>query len=267
MNKFAVSNIGWAVHDDPAILSMLRSYQVTGIEVAPTKIFPDWQGANATEARRYAVRMRDQGFELPAMQALLFGKPELQLLQPASHAELTDHFRLLADLAAAMDTKVLVFGSPKNRRRGQLSVTEAHVRAVDIFGRLAEICAAAGCCIGLEHNPVEYSCDYITNVADAEALVKAVNHRGLQLHLDIAGVQMCGGNFGQNLAAIGDHCHFHASEPLLEPLCDGVVDHATAISWLRDKDYTKWISIEMKQPANVDLLKRSVALVSDLIFK
>ena len=78
-----ISNIAWKTHDDPAVLASLRDAGVRGIEVAPTKIWPKWQGAGAAAATAYRRRMDDAGFALPALQAILFDRPELQLLSPA----------------------------------------------------------------------------------------------------------------------------------------------------------------------------------------
>ena len=190
--KLAISNIAWQQHDDAEILSGLRDRGVRGIEIAPTKIWPEWQGANSEQAALYRRQLLDEGFEVPAMQAILFGRPELQVFDSSSHAAFVDHIKLVADLAAALGVKVLVFGAPKNRVRGQLSTHDAMTRAADFFRDVAEVCHSRECCIGLEHNPVEYGCDFVTNVADAKELVSRVDHPGFQLHLDSAGIHMCG---------------------------------------------------------------------------
>ena len=107
--RLAVSNIAWEKHDDPKILKILKDHGVSGIEIAPTKIWNNWSGASSKKAEAYKKRMEEQGFELPAMQAILFGRPELQLFDSRSHPAFFDHITLLAELAYGFGSHVLVF--------------------------------------------------------------------------------------------------------------------------------------------------------------
>ena len=85
--KLAASNIAWERHDDPRILKLLENYRVLGIEIAPTKLWPEWKGASYQKASNYKKKMKACGFHLPAMQAVLFGKPELQIFNKESHSD------------------------------------------------------------------------------------------------------------------------------------------------------------------------------------
>ena len=124
MHKFAVSNIAWTSHDDPAIFALLQKYGVAGIEIAPSKIWPQWIGASQASAAEYRKRLADRGFCVPAMQSLLFGIPNLSVFDESSHARFLEHMKLVAEIAEGLGAKVLVFGSPKNRRRGHETALE-----------------------------------------------------------------------------------------------------------------------------------------------
>jgi sugar phosphate isomerase/epimerase len=264
--KLAISNIAWSQHDDPVVLELLKSNGITGIEVAPTKIWQDWEGASHKSAIEYKNIMIDKGFELPAMQAILFGKPELQLFNKASHSAFLEHFKLVSELANGFGSKVLVFGAPKNRKRGQIPCNQAMEIASEFFYKAGVICADNDCCIGLEHNPVEYGCDFATNVLDAKELVEKVNHQGFKLHVDSAGLHMCGGNISEIIVKAGEFVHYHISEPMLEPIFDGVVDQKIGIDTLKKINYKEWISIEMKEPSSTELLEKSLHNVKDIVF-
>jgi len=259
--KLAISNIAWEQHDDPAILALLREKGVTGIEVAPTKLWEDWKGASYKEAREYKNIMNEKGFELPAMQAILFGKPELQLFDKTSHKAFLEHIKLVAELANGFGSKVMVFGAPKNRKRGQIPYSEAMGIASEFFYKAGEICTAQECCIGLEHNPVEYGCDFAINMLDAKELVEKVSHKGFKLHLDSAGLHMCGGNITDMIKKAGEFVHYHISEPMLEPIFNGIVNQQEGIDALKKLKYDKWISIEMKEPTSIELLYKSIQSV------
>lgn len=263
--KLAVSNIAWEHHDDPNVLKILKNNNVLGIEVAPTKVWPNWKGANYKAAKAYKAVMLQKGFKLPAMQSLLFGKPKLQLFDAKSHTDFLDHIKLVAELANGMGCKVLVFGAPKNRRRGQIVYDDAMYIAAEFFLKAAKICFDHNCCIGLEHNPVEYGCDFITNVLDAKELVERVDHSGFKLHLDSAGLHMCGGNITNMILQSGHFRHYHISEPMLKPLFGGIVAHKEAINCLSTIPYEHWISIEMRQVNSMELLDKSLRTIKDIL--
>lgn len=210
------------------------------------------------QAALYRQRLSSLNLEIPAMQAILFGRPDLQLFDRDCYGAFFEHITAVADLAAGFGARVLVFGAPKNRLRGQLSSSDAMLQAADFFHLAAEICHQRQCCIGLEHNPVAYGCDFVTNVADARKLVDMVDHPGFQLHLDSAGIHMCGSDIGDVIASAGEFVHYHISEPMLEALADGEVDHERAAITLNNIAYSGWVSIEMKLVSGAELLYRSV---------
>ena len=57
--KLAISNIAWEKHDDSDVLNLLKANGVTGIEVAPTKLWQDWKGASYKKAREYKNIIRN----------------------------------------------------------------------------------------------------------------------------------------------------------------------------------------------------------------
>ena len=101
--KLAVSNIAWDLEEQDAVLALLREGGVRGIEIAPTKLWPDWVGAEPKSAGQWRLAFAAEQFELPSMQAILFGKPELQIFASASIRESTlNHLSRVAELAAAL---------------------------------------------------------------------------------------------------------------------------------------------------------------------
>ncbi len=256
--KLAVSNIAWDKHDDLNVLTELLNLGVKGIEVAPTKIWPNWVGASRSSAIDYRKKMQKLGLEIPAMQALLFNRPDLQLFNKDTHVDFFKHIRLLAEIANGFGAGVLVFGSPNNRRRGDISLSQADVLAYEFFSMAANICEEMDCVMALEHNPVEYGCDFITNARDAKALVDAVNHESFKLHLDSGGLYMCGSDIRNEIINLKEFSHFHASEPMLAPICGGEVDFTEVAAGLCLSGYDGWVSIEMKSVADMQVLFNSV---------
>jgi D-psicose/D-tagatose/L-ribulose 3-epimerase len=265
--RLAVSNIAWARHDDPQVFALLRELGADGVEVAPTVVWPEWNGATTLAADAYRRRLASEGFEVPALQAILFGRPELQLFASNGRRALFDHFVFVADLATALGAKVLVFGAPKNRRRGPLDASCTVERAADVLRRIGEICLERAVVLGLEPNPVEYGCDFVTNVTEARELVDRIAHPGVQLHLDAGAMTLTGGNIADAIASAGPFVHYHASEPMLDQFCQPRGEHAAAGRALRAAGYDRWISIEMRRAAaELPAIRQAIAYVLKAYF-
>ena len=263
MHKFAVSNIAWSCHDDPAIFALLQKYGVTGIEVAPSKIWPQWTGATLSSAQEYRRKLADHGFEIPAMQALLFGIPDLFVFEERTHARFFEHMELVAEIAEGLGAKVLVFGSPKNRRRGQLNYLQAKEAALPFFRRLGTICLNHGCVLGLEANPAEYCCDFLTNTADVADFVRTAASDGVKLHFDTGAAMLNKENLSDTLQFTGDLCHFHISEPQLAPVGTEPEYFHRAFEMLKRNSYSQWVSVEMRQgDPEKEVLEQTLNIIS-----
>ncbi len=248
--KLAISNIAWSREQDAAVAELLKEAGIGGIEIAPTKIWPNPLAATDAEIDEYRQFWSEREIAIVAAQALLFGKPELTIFETASTREQTiEYLAGIVRICARLGAGSLVFGSPKNRRVGTMPADEGSRIAVEFFTRLGEIAANAGTCVVMEANPPIYGADFITYAAEAIALVHRVNHPGFQLHLDTGCVTLA----GDSIPATFDEAfpllrHFHVSEPNLDaPGTSGTVDHAVFAEQLRERRYMGWVSLEMRE--------------------
>ncbi len=256
--RLAVSNIAWSDADEPAVLTLLRQRGITGIEVAPTRLWPEWAGATPPAARAMRKRLADEGFEVPSLQAIFFAKPELNLF--GDDGAFVDHVRHVADLAVAFGARILVFGAPKNRDRGTLSPETAFERAVATLRRVGADCAACSIKLCIEPNPPAYGCNFVTDSREGMALVRAVDSPGFGLHLDTAGMRLANEDPARAIVETREQlAHFHVSEPHLAPIVPASIDHEGIARVLRRIGHAGWVAIEMRRPADpVASLARSI---------
>ena len=246
--KLAVSNIAWTEAMHEGAISTLLKYGVQGVEVAPTRLWPNWEGMSRQSAARIRKQYSESILSIPAMQSLLFGMQDLNVFgSDADRACIIDHMENLFAVAGTLGVGALVFGSPKNRDRSGLSDTEAFNQAAEFFKILAEKAQRHRVVLCIEPNPPQYGANFVTNWREARALVESVNTRGFGLHLDSGCIHMFGDDIGEAIRLCADLiCHFHISEPHLADFSKPDVDHAGAAKALRDIDYQGWTSIEMR---------------------
>lgn len=250
--KLAGSNIAWpnGVAADELAAEILVRHGATGVELAPGKCWPDPIAASKTEALAVRDWWEGRGLQIVAFQALLFGRPDLVLFgEPAARQALAAHLDRLSQLAAWVGAKTLVFGSPKNRLRGNRSLDDVLPTAVEFFRQAGDCAASHGVVIGIEANPAEYGGDFVTHLHYAVALVKLVASPGFGLHLDTGGMTLT----GEDLSVLDDVApiHFHISDPNLTAIGEGYEErHRLYARQLKLCQYDGWRSIEMRQLAS-----------------
>jgi D-psicose/D-tagatose/L-ribulose 3-epimerase len=246
--KLAFSNLAWPAEDDAALLPELPELGFSSLEVAPTRLWGDPLAQDDDEVAAVRAGIEASGLRIVALQSLLFQRPELQLFGDAEARQgLHDHLVGMARLASRLGATRLVFGSPGNRRRGDLPVEQADEIAVEVFSRLGAAAADLGVCFCIEANPVDYKCDYLTDAVASTAFVRAVDSPGVRLHLDTACMALAGDDATERIRAGADVlAHVHASAPQLGAvLPGGPVDHDAVADALRAVEYEGHVSVEM----------------------
>lgn len=270
--KLAVSNLAWSGASAEVAAEVLVAEGVSGIEVAPGKLFAEPLSVSADQIAACRRWWESRGLPIVAAQSLLYGQPGLTLFDsPASRRATLAYLTRMIGLCANLGAQVLVFGSPRNRSIGQRSPAEVQDLAVAFFSELAEVARREGTRIGLEAIPPENGADYILNTHEALALVRAVNHPHFRLHLDTASLALAGEDIATAIRDAGPElCHVHISEPQLScPGATGRVDHATIASELHRHRYGLWISIEMRevQPFCPTDLAKAVRFVREMYLR
>ena len=251
--KIAFSNIAWDAEEEPAVLELLTSFGIGGIELAPTKCWQNWIGITPESIDAVRARYGAPGFAIPSLQAILYGRPELQLFGSEETVKaLCAHMERVAQLAGRLGARVLVFGAPSNRDPGALAPEEAIELAVPRLRSLGDVCARYGVCLGIEANPKVYQCRFVTRWFEATELVRKCDSAGVRLHLDSACTAMEGDDLDRAVAETTDILqHVHISEPNLGQFGTPTIDHARFAAALKRVGYTGWCSVEMRRAAEV----------------
>lgn len=266
--RIAVSNIAWDVAEDEAIAAMLGREGVDAVDAAPGKYFPDPERATAEEMARVRRWWEARGIQITGMQALLFGTEGLNLFgaEPSRRAML-ERLAHVCRIGEGLGARRLVFGSPRNRDRGELPDQRVLEVAVGFFGELGARAAAHGVTICLEANPPAYGCNFMTTTGEAATVVAAVDHPAVRLHLDTGTMAMNGEPAADTVRRFASLVGYvHASEPDLAVVGEGGAPHDEVAGALRQALPQAIVSIEMrateKEP-HLASVQRAVRFVKD----
>lgn len=263
-NKFTFSNIAWSPEEESIAKKLLVKYGVAGVEVAPARAVKDIYNFKNDEALAYRRYWNDEGISITSMQALLFGGPGGNIFGNSSERKLVEtHLKKVIELASILGAKKLVFGSPKNRLKGELSKSEANASAADFFHSIAIHAVEHDTQLCIEPNPTYYGCDFVNTSDEAFELYGLINHSGFGVHLDAVGMHLSNEDINHQLNKLGEHIsHFHISEKDLVEIGTGETPHNVVARALAKSKYSGYLSIEMlRQPLGIASVESALAFV------
>ncbi len=258
MNRLSVSNIGWAAENDTVVYNIMKKYGFQGLEIAPTRIFPELPYEHNTVAGAWSDKLKkEHGFCIPSMQSIWYGRQEKIFGSKQDRQILMDYTKKAVDFAAAISCKNLVFGCPGNRN---LPDGADKNLAVAFFKELGDYAFEHGTVIGMEANPLIYNTNYINDTEAAFELIEMVNSKGFLLNLDIGTMIQNEEDVRELTGKVNMINHVHISEPRLRPVKEREL-HIELKTVLETENYNRFISIEMGKVDDIRILEEKMAYV------
>lgn len=256
--KLSISNIAWDNEWNNQVFGMMKACNFEGLEIAPTKIFPENPYNKLQEANIWSKQLKEaHGLVVPSMQSIWYGRTEHLFGTEDEREALSSYTKKAIDFAASIGCKNLVFGCPKNRSyEDEISLQYA----IPFFKEIGEYATEKGTVIGMEANPSIYNTNYINDTLSALELIKQVDSSGFKLNLDV-------GTMIQNEESVDElkgHVkyinHVHVSEPYLKPIQERKL-HLKIAKTLQKEQYAGFISIEMGQVEQISMIEEAMNYV------
>lgn len=251
--KLSISNIGWTEENDLAIYKIMKNMGFEGLEIAPTRIFPETPYIKLEEANRWANKLKSEnGFVIPSMQSIWYGRNEKLFGTEEERAILVDYTKKAINFAEVIGCKNLVFGCPRNRNMPEGADENI---AIEFFKEVGDYATEHNTVVGMEANPPIYNTNYINDTKSALEIIDKVGSEGFKLNLDV-GTMI---ENGEDVSVLKgrEHLinHVHISEPGLKPI-QKRKQHADLAELLRLCQYDGYISIEVGKQDSVNSLEK-----------
>lgn len=259
--KLSISNIAWSPGMDTEMYKYLKGEGFEGMEIAPTRIFPENPYEKLEEAKIFAGKLKGRyGLTVSSMQSIWFGKSESIFGSYEERKTLIEYTKKAIDFATLIECKNLVFGCPKNRN---IKDASQHTVAVAFFREIGEYAAEKGTVIAIEPNPPIYITNFINTTEQAFHVVKAVCCPGIKVNIDFGTII----ENDESLNIIEENIdlvnHVHISEPFLVQIVERQL-HKKLKDILVETKYDKFVSIEMKNLENLELVKNTIKYVEEV---
>jgi D-psicose/D-tagatose/L-ribulose 3-epimerase len=169
----------------PQQLEFARKVGYDGLEIAPFTLGEEPHLLAAAERAEIRRAASDAGIAITGLHYLLLAPAGLSITSAnaAQRARTVDVMRRFCGLAADLGGKVLVHGSPAQRRLEPGRETEGRKWAAECFAAVAETAAEAGVTYCIEPlAPPEN--EFLTTVEEAAAVVRAIDNPAVRTMID-----------------------------------------------------------------------------------
>ena len=260
--KLSISNIAWSDVQDDEMYKILHEAKFEGLEIAPTRFEPDNPYTNTASSVQKAKYLKEEyNLQISSMQSIWFGRKERIFATSEERNILIEYTKKAIQYASLIGCRNLVFGSPVNRTMEDPQMLDV---AIDFFYKIGENAKENGVIIAFEPNPVIYNTNFINSTSEAFDFVKKVNSKGLLVNLDLGTVIWNNENINEIMENISLINHIHISEPYLEKITPRDI-HRDLSKLLRDNQYDKFVSIEMKKQEDTKDIKESIDYIIEVM--
>lgn len=240
--NLAISNIAWEEKQDKSVYHIMKEYGFSGLEIAPTRIFPEAPYDKLDEAAEWGQKLKEEyNFVVPSMQSIWFGRQENLFGSGEERKILLEYTKKAIDFAAAIGCKNLVFGCPRNRNCPEGADLYT---AISFFKEVGDYAVSRGTVIGMEANPPIYNTNYINDTISALELIRQVVSEGFMLNLDVGTMIQNQEKVSELAGQVQYISHVHISEPGLKIIEKRNI-HKELKELLIAEHYTGYISVEM----------------------
>ncbi len=259
--KLSISNIAFQEEEAEIVYQRMGELGFSGLEIAPTRWFPEAPYTRLAEAARKAEALKEQfGFSISSMQSIWFQRTERLFGRLEERRALLAYTRQAIDFARAVHCPNLVLGCPRNRNVPEEGNREAGPAFLRECGEYA---LQRGAVLAIEPNPPIYHTNYINRTQEAFSLAQQVDHPGFRVNVDMGTMLY----YGESVSLIEAHLplvsHVHLSEPnLVRPRHLSLA--RDMMEMLRQNGYGGYLSIEMGSACELSEVMETLEAVAAL---
>jgi D-psicose/D-tagatose/L-ribulose 3-epimerase len=245
-----------------------------GIEIAPFTLSDDPPRLTTMQRKDIRETAADNGLTITSLHYLLRAPTGLSITSPdeAQRSRTVEVMRGLCLLAADLGAKVLVHGSPDQRRLTNDAGEDGRKRGVDCFAAVAQAAKSAGVIYCIEPLSRDQTA-FVNTIEDAADIVRQIGSPSVQTMLDCSSAALTETESVPDLIRrwlpTGIIAHVHFNDPNRRGPGDGDLDFGPILRALRDQDYRGDAAIEpfIYEPDGPACASRGIAYIRKILGK
>ena len=112
-----ISNLSWRHEDFTSIIKLIKTYKISGVDIAPIKIFKNWKNAEK-KALKFNRILRKNKIKVNAIQGIFFNT-NLNLFNDltGNFEKIENHLKLVLRIAKIFSCNKIIIGSTEFRKK------------------------------------------------------------------------------------------------------------------------------------------------------
>jgi len=250
--KFAICNETFGDWPWQQVCESVAGFGYDGIEIAPFTFAPSVEDVSPEQRREIKQVADDNGLEIVGLHWLFVSPPGLHIhtTDDAVRQRTTDYLHHLIDFAGDLGARVMIFGSPKQRRIEDNDFNGAWQRTQEVYRGVLPALSERSVILCQESLPGP-ECDFINTAAEAAQMVNEINHPNFRLMLDVKSMSAEMENDGRSTPAeiIREQCHLvehvHANDANMRGPGFGDTDFHPVAAALKACNFNGYVSVEV----------------------
>ena len=182
-NKLSVSLLTLADFSKlDEFLYLLKKNNIKYIELPITKILPNYE-IDKKKIKTFLKKISKYKIKISSVQAIFY-KKKLNVLKVNDHTKIINHLNKIMLITKLLKAKNIIFGSPKNRIKGNISNKEAFKIFKKLLIKLQIKLVKNNIFFCIEPNSKHYGCDFILNSSDALEFIHYSKIKNLFINFD-----------------------------------------------------------------------------------
>lgn len=247
MQRFAICNETFEGWPWERVCRFVAETGYQGVEIAPFTLAPAVTEISPERRKEIRSQAEDAGLEIVGLHWLLASPPGLHIhtRDEALRRKTVDYLRALVDFAGDVGARVMIFGSPKQRRLEDGDREGAWERTRDSYRQVLPLLAERNVILCQESLPAPEA-DFIMTAAEAARMVRELNHPNFRLMLDAK--SMCAEEAppAEIIREYGRLVeHFHANDANRRGPGFGDTDFRPMAAALKGVGFSGYVSVEV----------------------
>lgn len=241
--KLSVSNLAWPNEENAWCLEQLSKYHIEGIELAPLKVFDNWEVITDDLIDQANKIYTNHGLKVSSLQAITFGASNIALVGDSDKKEnFLTHLDKVAYLLSKLAGKSAVFGSPGLRNNKNHDQNEL----LSLFEKVDNIFARHNVYLSLETVPEYYGCHILNQIFDTDDFIENGKFNNVVRHFD-TGCQYLSGDLETDgfISYLSKSKHLHISQIDLNNFAKPDLHNTRQVNNIKEHYTGEWCVLEM----------------------
>ena len=254
-----ISNLSWRHEDFTSIIKLIKTYKISGVDIAPIKIFKNWKNAEK-KALKFNRILRKNKIKVNAIQGIFFNT-NLNLFNDltGNFEKIENHLKLVLRIAKIFSCNKIIIGSTEFRNKKKFSKVYADKIFVNFFSKFKKILEKDKIYFCMETIPKQYNEKYIFKFEHLLYLIKKINSKYIKVNFDTSLFHYNKMNFLKVMQNLDQIKTFQFTEKNFDYFLNPSKNNLKIAKMIKYSNKINKISLEIiKKKTNVEYLSKSI---------